>query len=110
MYKQFSAVLPLYITLTLTLPIIHNYTNCIMQMSQNFYFFRILDYVDKLSHKQFSDIRTLYLPVTLTLPIIQYYTTVTYKCVEIFHFSENLTMFTIYQINTVMVILRCMCS
>ena len=81
-----------------------------MQMSQNFYFFRILDYVDKLSHKQFSDNRTLYLPVTLTLPIIQYYTTVTYKCVEIFHFSENLTMFTIYQINTVMVILRCMCS
>lgn len=81
-----------------------------MQMSQNFYFFRILDYVDKLSHKQFSDNRTLYLPVTLTLPIIQYYTTVTYKSVEIFYFSEYLTMFTIYQINTVMVILRCMCS
>ena len=43
-------------------------------MSQNFYFFRILDYVDKLLYELFSDIPTLYLPVTLTIPITQSYT------------------------------------
>ena len=59
---------------TLTVPIIPSYTTFNIEMSQNFYFFRILDYVDKLLYELFSDIPTLYLPVTLTIPITQSYT------------------------------------
>ena len=47
-------------------------------MSQNFYFFNIPDYVDKLLYKQFLAIPILYIGVTLTLPII--YSTVFVQC------------------------------
>ena len=88
-----------------------------MQMSQNFYFFRFPDYVDKLWYEQFLAILTLYIPVTLTLTvtysaaitlgIIRSTVTVTCKLVKIFTFSEFLTMLTIFCINSFLLFHRC---